>query len=235
MKLMNKDGTMRVTDRWTWVAAIVLVAVAVALFLSACGAQPVPPVNAPPPTGQPVEVWAIPLPVGPGADGNYIPNFGATQDLHIYIVTGIVQAAPGAVTSYSFEGRFSGSSGRYSGYSSGFISGGTEGKGVVRFLVSKVTIINPYHGHGLEDTEYQPIIKAGDTVMLKVVDSKASGLATGDAVVFQCRVDTDFSAAVGGNEHPTEASLASELDFCRMATPVITEPVVISSTNTITP
>jgi hypothetical protein len=202
-------------------------------FLAACGSTPTQVQGVgeqpTPPPGMEFqrEIWPTPYPVAPGADGKYISNKGAGQDLHIYDITGIVQAKPEDNVTYRFESRISGSSGRYGGYTSGYANGGTNGKGIIRFLITDVKITDPYEGHReKESTGYEPLVEAGDVVPLKTVDAGAMILAAGDRVTFRCRIDSDFSVAVAEQENPTTASITQELDFCRIYPPKIQGPLM---------
>lgn len=159
-----------------------------------------------------------PQPVAPGADGNYAANYGLPAVTTVYSLTGTVLAAPGSLTQYAVDGRMSGS--RYNGYGSvsGYIQGGTTGKGFVRFKVQSVEWHDPYIDAGItkQGEDWTPAAAPGDVVLLKTIDSKASALGAGDTVTFLCREQNEFVSAVAVNEIPTTAGLTRELDYCRM-------------------
>lgn len=186
-----------------------------ALALSACANQPIeggaPPVQQPVPPG--TQAWYAPQPVAPGQDGTYVPQIGVNQDVHIYDLTGVVQAAPGSNTTYSASGSFSGYG---NGYSSGYMEAGTTGKGIVKFLITGIKITNPYQAHGFPDKGYEPLAAVGEVRALKTVDAAAKALAPGETVTFRCRLDKDFMPPVGILEQPaiegvTLSSITAEL------------------------
>ncbi len=186
------------------------------LILVACGGGTTPVSSAP--VVQSNGTVPTPQPVAPGADGNYAQNYGLPAVTTVYSITGVVLAAPSSITQYSVDGRMSGSS--YKGYGSvsGYIQGGTTGKGFVRFKVQSVEWHDPYIDGGImqRSEDWTPAAKPGDVVLLKTIDSKASALGSGDTVTFLCREQNEFVPAVAVNEIPTTAGLTRELDYCRM-------------------
>lgn len=192
-----------------------------ALVLAACGStQQV--VSAPVAQNGSSSV-STPQPVAPGADGNYANGYGLPAVTTVYIITGTVEVAPSSIQQYTENGSISGSSYRGTGSVSGYIHGETTGKGFVRFKVSGVSWHDPYVNAGIveRDEDWTPVVNAGDLVLIKTVDSKASALGAGDSVVFMCREQYEFVPAVARDEIPTTQSVTRELDYCRMVSPQI--------------
>lgn len=192
------------------------------MLLNACGTTTVQ--NAPVATSG--NVVPTPNPVPPGGEGNYAPNYALSAVTTIYTITGVVQAAPGSVSQYNIHGSMSGSS--YNGYGSvsGYVSGGTSGKGIIRFLVEDMHYHDPYVDAGVtkRNEDWTPIVTPGQIIILKSEDTKATGLAAGDRVTFMCREEVEFVHAVAQNEIPTLRSVTRELDWCRMVEPAFTPP-----------
>lgn len=216
----------------------VLALLLAAMFaLSACGGTAAVNEPAPAPQGgvpSQVQVYPTPNAVAPGKDGSYVTGYGANQDLHIYDLTGVVQTAPGNISNYSYSSSVT----AVNGYASGYSSGGTDGKGIVKFLITGITYKNPYEGHGGDDKGYEPMAKAGEVWVLKFVDSSASVLAAGEKVTVRCRIDRDFMPAVGDQEYPSVDGITAEFDFCRVIShiqggQVITGTAPVSSTGVI--
>ena len=67
-----------------------------------------------------------------------------------------------------------------------------------------------------------PLAQPDRIVLIKTSDTKASALLTGDIVTFRCRAQYKAVAAVRENEDFYPSKVATwELDYCRLATPVI--------------
>lgn len=102
-------------------------------------------------------------------------------------------------------------SGSFAGSSFGFYGSyfGAEfkGKGFVRLLVER------------SETDLAPI---GRVTLLKVTDTKAILLLPGDKVTFKCRRQYEAIAAVTQfEEFDTKKVETWELDYCRLASPVV--------------
>lgn len=128
-------------------------------------------------------------------------------DTNVYTLRGIVnndmeslvrQLEPAQAQSYSTEGV---SYGTYAGPLLG-------GKGMVRLRVE------------VSDSELAPV---GSTVILKLDDTKGLLLQPGDRATFKCRAQFEAIAAVINRQPFDEAAGTWELDYCRLATPVIEE------------
>jgi hypothetical protein len=129
-----------------------------------------------------------------------------TVDDNVYEIRGIVageleslvrqtEAARGSVAGSGF-----GFFGTYFGPELG-------GKGFVRLLVQE------------SNSDLAPV---GETVILKVTDTKAIVLVPGDSVTFRCRAQYEAIAAVREQETFDSEKLATwELDYCRLLSPVI--------------
>ena len=126
-------------------------------------------------------------------------------DTNVYTITGTVaadveslvrQRTPAQAQSYNAEGL------SYSTFSGPEMSG----KGMVRLTV--VT----------SDAELAPV---GSTVILKVDDTKGILLLPGDQVTFKCRAQFEAIAAVVNRQEFDPAAGTWELDYCRLATPVV--------------
>jgi hypothetical protein len=69
------------------------------------------------------------------------------------------------------------------------------------------------------------LAQPGRIVLIKTTDTKASALLVGDVVTFRCRAQYEALAAVRINESfqgtKVEKVATWELDYCRLATPVI--------------
>lgn len=126
-------------------------------------------------------------------------------DTKVYTITGTVvadveslvrQTAPAQAQTYNAEGL---------SYST-FYGPQMNGKGMVRLAVAT------------SDAELAPI---GSTVILKVDDTKGILLLPGDQVTFKCRAQFEAIAAVVNRQEFDPAAGTWELDYCRLATPVV--------------
>jgi hypothetical protein len=126
-------------------------------------------------------------------------------DTKVYTITGTVaadveslvrQRAPAQAQSYNAEGL------SYSTFSGPEMSG----KGMVRLTVTT------------SDAALAPV---GSTVILKVDDTKGVLLLPGDQVTFKCRAQFEAIAAVVNRQEFDHAAGTWELDYCRLATPVV--------------
>ena len=209
-----------------------VIAFLLVVSLTACGSVNPTVEPAPQTTSDVADRFPVPGGVPVGEDGAYEANWTVNQGLHIYDLTGIVQAAPGSNSTYSAQGGYSGYG---NGYASGWMSAGTDGKGIIKLLIQRITFVNPYEAHGYPDSAYEPLAAVGDVRIIKVVDAAASVLAAGEEVTFRCRIDRDFMQAAAANERPTTDGITSEFDFCRLISDVrggnvITGTVPLSST-----
>lgn len=186
----------------------------VTLVIVGCGAQTQQVGEAPQAQG------GVPTPAlaAPGQNGNYAPGYGVPQPMEVYIITGTVEAAPGSIQQFSFEGRTSGSSYNGYGHSSGYISGGTDGKGIVRLRVATIEWHNAYVEAGVlkRDEAWTPLAQPGDIVIIKVEDTRGTQFIAGDQLILLCREQWEFVGAVGVNEIPTLNNVSREFDLCRM-------------------
>jgi hypothetical protein len=217
--MKNGDATSTRRKVMTMIkVCFLLTGLCVALVLAACGAgtqqiQSAPQVQ----SGQ----QSVPTPglASPDQNGSYQRGLGVYQPLEVYTITGTVQAAPGSVTQYSMEGRFSGSGSNGYSYSSGYVSAGTDGKGIVRLHIDAIDWVNAYVSAGAlqRDENWTPLAVAGDTVIVKVEDTRGTQFVAGDRVVLLCREQWEFVGAVAVNEIPTLENVSREFDLCRMA------------------
>ena len=192
------------------------------VLLVSCGGEPTSVQTAPVATNG--GTVPTPQPVPPGANGNYAANYALPAVTTVYVITGTVLAAPSSIQQYSFQGETHGSS--YNGYGSvsGYISGGTTGKGFLRLKVESVDFHDPYVDNGVtkRSENWTPLVAEGNVVLLKTTDSKASALGAGDTVTFLCREQNEWVDAVAQNEIPTTSEVTRELDYCRMLSPQLT-------------
>lgn len=149
-----------------------------------------------------------------------VENVGIPVDDNVYTIVGEIVVDVNSLVRQTEAAR-----GSYSGYGSGYASGtyyGPEygGKGFVRVLVLT------------SDSKLAPV---GNIVILKSTDTKGTALLPGDVVTFKCRAQYEALAAVRDNEIFGESAVERlatwELDYCRLATPVIDTTSVISSTD----
>ena len=126
-------------------------------------------------------------------------------DTSVYTITGTVsaeveslvrQTAPAQVQSYSAEGL------SYSTY----YGPQMNGKGMVRLTVAA------------SDAELAPV---GSTVILKLDDTKGILLLPGDQITVKCRAQFEAISAVMNRQEFNPAAGTWELDYCRLATPVV--------------
>jgi hypothetical protein len=144
--------------------------------------------------------------------GSKIPTDTAVYDIVGTVTAGVKsltrqeQAAHGS--SFGYVG---GSGAGFSGFSSGSYFGPVQtGRGFVRITVDSAT----------PATDLAPV---GDTVILKVSDTKGTALLPGDTVKFRCRRQYEAVAAIKNNQKfDASADETWELDYCRLASPVIT-------------
>jgi len=81
-----------------------------------------------------------------------------------------------------------------------------SGKGMVRLVVAA------------SDSELAPV---DSTVILKLDDTKGVMLQPGDSVTLKCRAQFEAIAAVVNRQSFDEAAGTWELDYCRLASPVV--------------
>ncbi len=136
--------------------------------------------------------------------GTIIPN-----DQKLYTIRGTLVDPPVNTNRQSSPG------GAYiSGYSSsgsGYVSGSAwgpefKGKGILRIKV--IT----------SDCDIAPV---GSEVVLKCSDQKAVVLGPGDTVTFKCRKQCEPIAPTADYQKISEADLTWELDYGRLASPVV--------------
>jgi len=135
-------------------------------------------------------------------------------DDNVYVITGTVQAPIDSLERQvePAEGGISGFVGAGGpGFVSGWYSGPEfQGKGFLRLLVSST----------VPSTSYAV---PGRVAILKTSDTKARVLEAGDEVTLKCRLQYEAVAAVRENEDFDQAKVETwEIDYCRLATPVIT-------------
>ncbi len=126
-------------------------------------------------------------------------------DERVYTITGTVtaeveslvrQTAPSQAQSYNTDGL------SYSTYYGPQLNG----KGMVRLTVAD------------SDAELAPV---GSTVILKLDDTKGILLLPGDQVTFKCRAQFEAIAAVMKQQAFDQTAGTWELDYCRLASPVV--------------
>lgn len=143
---------------------------------------------------------------------NYKAGSKVPVDDNVYLIKGEVIGPVNDVTRQvePAQGEISGFA--YGGYASmnGSFTGPIEaGKGFVRLRVQTVS----------PSTEQAPV---GDVTIIKTSDTKAKALLNGDIVQFKCRRQYEALAAVKDNEKfDAEKVETWELDYCRLASPVI--------------
>lgn len=198
------------------------------LLLTACGGGTTTQVSSAPvprnDDGMVQNTIPTPAPVAPGADGNYQGGYALPAVTTVYSLTIEVLAAPGSIQNYAFQGESHAVS--YDGYgsASGYIAGGTSGKGFVRAKVLAITWHDPYVDKGVtaRSESWTPLAAKDDIVLLKTTDTKASALGAGDVVTVLCREQYEWVDAVAGNEIPTTQTVTREFDYCRMTGPQFT-------------
>lgn len=166
-----------------------------AFILAACGGQP----NAP---------------TAPGQNGTYQAGIGINQRLEVYRISGHVLGMGNSIQRPEMQGGAT----YVNGYGSAYVSSSTPGKGFVRFHADEVT----WTMETTQTAEFEPVVKAGDDVLLKTSDTKAASLLAGDVVTFLCRAQAEFVEAVAGNEQPAQNKIVMELDYCRLEKPQFT-------------
>jgi hypothetical protein len=139
-------------------------------------------------------------------DGTYpkIPT-----DTKVYNITGEVVSQVNSVTRQTERatGEMYGSA---YGMSGTFYGPMSEGKGFIRILVDKAS-------PALDEA------KPGDVSILKMTDTKGTALLPGDVVDLKCHRQYEAVAAVQENQKfDVERDGTWELDYCRLASPVIT-------------
>lgn len=128
-------------------------------------------------------------------------------DSNVYTITGIVYEDPASIVRQDSGARGYCSYDGLSGYGS-YWGPQLVGKGLVRLYV-------------LGCSPESPLAPSGSAVILKVTDTKATNLRPGDEVTFKCRAQHEPVAATERAETLTAEHDTWELDYCRMASPVI--------------
>lgn len=138
--------------------------------------------------------------------GSYNWSIKAPVDDNAYNISGVVdgdiesltrQTSAGGATFFGFSGIVSGS----------YFGPEYNGKGFLRLKVEK------------SNSNLAPV---GSVALLKVTDTKAILLRSGDFVDFRCRHQFEALAAVRYDESLDLAKGMWEIDFCRMISPVVT-------------
>lgn len=129
----------------------------------------------------------------------YSGNPSLPVDEAIYTVTGVVIGDVRSVTETVWEKYWNSDGSRGVIYN-------TDGKGFVRLWVEKSD---------------WPGVSPEQALILKTTDSKAQALQPGDRVTFLCRQQAEALAAVWQGQTYNPSDVTIELDFCRMASPVI--------------
>ncbi|MCI0438548.1 MAG: hypothetical protein L0177_05395 [Chloroflexi bacterium] len=128
-------------------------------------------------------------------------------DDNVYTITGQVVADVQTMSRQT-----SPAEGSYNPYTGSYFGAQFGGKGFVRLLV-----------HSVEPST--PLAQVDQIVLIKTSDTKASALLVGDIVTFRCRAQYEAVAAVRINEAFYAATIEKvetwELDYCRLATPII--------------
>ncbi len=141
------------------------------------------------------------------ADGAKVPI-----DDNVYLIKGEVIGEVNATTRQitPAEGSISGFATQTYGSLNGSFTGPVEaGKGFVRIRVETSS----------PETDLAPL---GDVTIIKTSDTKVKALLNGDIVSFKCRRQYEALAAVKDNEKFDADKVQTwELDYCRLATPVI--------------
>jgi hypothetical protein len=143
---------------------------------------------------------------------SYASGSTVAVDDNVYTISGEVVAEVNSVTRQISPA--SGSVGGSAFAGTGFVSGSyfgevTGGKGYVRLLVNSIE----------PSTD---LAQVGSVSILKVSDTKATALVTGDLVTFKCRRQYEALAAVKDNQKFDREKVETwELDYCRLATAVI--------------
>ncbi|MEZ4870542.1 MAG: hypothetical protein R3C14_54940 [Caldilineaceae bacterium] len=136
---------------------------------------------------------------------NYAWRTTIPVDTRVYTITGTVaadvaslvrQTAPAQAQSYSAEGVSYGT----------FYGPQLNGKGMARLIVTN------------SDSALAP---AGSTVILKLDDTKGILLQSGDHITLKCRAQFEAIAAVMNRQAFDPTAGSWELDYCRLATPVV--------------
>lgn len=144
-------------------------------------------------------------------DGGRIP-----VDNNIYEVVGVVQSPMESLVRQTRAASGSASGVMISG--TGTMSGSYhgpefDGKGFIRIALESIT-----------PTPQQFEVPAGATIIVKSSDTKAILVGAGDRVYLRCRVQYEAVAAVLEREKFDANTVATwELDYCRLASPVVTE------------
>jgi hypothetical protein len=184
-----------------------------ALLLISCGTQTLP--DAPENTSTDQAAPTIPTPglAGVGVDGTYLA-YGVYQPLDVYVITATVLLAPQSVV----QSHIAGESAVYNGVGSGYIQGGTTGKGIVRLHVDGISVSNAYVEKGLvrRDESWKPLAATGDNLIVKFEDTRAVGFIAGDRVTITCREQWEIVGAVGIGEVPFMRNIVREFDLCRL-------------------
>jgi len=175
---------------------ILIIGLLLALLLTACG------------------------PSNPEADSDSSQSYKSGSkipvDENVYVITGEVIGPVNDVTRQVEPSKGSlsgpscyGSSGCYGGTTGSFTGPIEAGKGFVRLRIQSAK----------PSTDLAP---TGDVTILKTSDTKVTALLPGDVVSLKCRRQYENVAAVKDNESFNADEVAAwELDYCRLATPVI--------------
>lgn len=136
-------------------------------------------------------------------DGGTIPI-----DKNVYTIRGKVSSPVDSLTRQTQPA--SGSLFGINGYVSGNFSGPVQsGKSFIRLEVQTAQ----------PSTDLAP---EGGLIIIKATDTKATALSAGDVVTFKCRRQYEAVAAVeNGQSFDKNADATWELDFCRLASPVV--------------
>jgi hypothetical protein len=148
----------------------------------------------------------------PTADSDSAQNYGGDHKVDVdektYVITGEVVREVNSLTRQVTPAK--GDVFGYGGYVSGSFTGPVEaGKGFVRL---KVQVSNP-------STAEAPV---GEVAIIKTTDTKVTALMAGDVITVKCRRQYENIAAVKEGQKFNKDEVGTwELDYCRLASPVI--------------
>jgi|WetSurMetagenome_2_1015567.scaffolds.fasta_scaffold01390_21 hypothetical protein len=140
----------------------------------------------------------------------FVGGSGLPTDQRVYHITGTVVGDAESLVRQVSPAR--GSISGYGSYVGGSFSGEVlKGKTMVRLQLESIAP---------NDTDW---VTAGQILIIKASDTKAVALYPGDKVTFYCRRQAEAVAAINRGEwYDADNMTTWELDYCRLASPVVT-------------
>lgn len=146
---------------------------------------------------------------------------GLPIDNNVYILSGTIEGNNSLVRQTDPASGYV-----YNGYAA--FSGPTiDGKTLIRIKLDNISARQLETSTLITSTLYNDIalkeVEKGQTLIIKVVDTKAVALKSGDKTTFLCRYQFEALSRSSGEQYDEEKLASWEFDYCRLATGILIE------------